>query len=1105
MSLQIRTYVNGNQEFIDLYGNENIDIEISFAEIQDITKKNSAFTKEFKVPGTKNNNNIFNYFYDINAVALSWNPKKKFEADLLYDGYELYNGYVRMNAVTINKLETIYSVTFYSAVGDLASNIGDKGLCELDTSSLNHSLYNYQTAETIFFDPSLQDFNAVDPNSNYYSLYYNPVSAGDVQYTLGQRGYDYTGTTFGTIRDIDTFQSPLLDFSGATGFFDNRATPVIPPYLIPSIRTKKLYELIVNQAGYQIDSDFFETDYFKRYYLPLSFNTDSVFMAQSKDWYLNAINTSGTTNIGGYNTFQVYDNNFEILSNRQVFKSRDIIEDNLGFNPIDVNDYPPTPETGPLGLSSIQQYLYAIPQPYSTVQKLQINIDWTFTGSTGGLLTQGGSIFVDTVLGYFSGSNLIDSYTYSTSTIDVDDFTTSGTLIISGDTFAAFPFNQTIFVMVSFTQDLPEFNVNRVQVQSIDLKQQLPFTIELYKEMSCESKQIEFLQNINRTFNLVIVEHPVKPNTLIIEPIVNYIGKGRLLDWTDKVDYDSPQTLRPTTSLINGSIFLANKQDKDFVNVQYNTKSNKIFGQNIIDLGIDYKNATTNLVQTLGQNTDYYLNASGDTNFALPCYFISKENNVNGRTVFEYRPFRSLPRQVFKSVPLLSGNTGQRGYFQRFAGTSYDPLFGGGYNPQGMYLVNSVQNINRLTTYPFLISGFSHYTIYDASNRFTDEELIYPEADTMYDRYYRDYIDDLTSEENKIYTCKMQLNPWEVSQLYFDETILIKNAKFRINKISNLSLTDDNALADVELIKLTLDYTPTPTLFYDFVNCNDPCDIIHSNTDINYLLWAFGTSTIQTTGTTTGKIVGICPTYTGNSTPVVKYKVIQTQYNPDYNYQHVFFPAGAVFSVPLVNTFSNYVMYDSCSATTPSAKLDIVSSITGTTSSSCLTVDIVNTGTSRNTFFFTNCSGSTSSWTLDPSQTISVCGLWGTFTTTGFTYCPDFTNAVCIETPLPTPTPTVTPGLSPTPTPTVTPTNTLTSSLTPTPSTTPLFECRAGITINVTTAGWIKFVDCDGIVQYQFKSVGNHTLICLQVGSIQPGIPFAQLAVFTITSGGVPC
>jgi hypothetical protein len=117
--LQIRAYVNGKQEFIELYDNENITMSVSFAEIQDITKKNSAFTKEFKVPGSKNNNYIFNYFFDINTVALDWNPKKKFEADLLYDGYELYNGYVRLNSVTIDKIEKIYVYNARQARGNI--------------------------------------------------------------------------------------------------------------------------------------------------------------------------------------------------------------------------------------------------------------------------------------------------------------------------------------------------------------------------------------------------------------------------------------------------------------------------------------------------------------------------------------------------------------------------------------------------------------------------------------------------------------------------------------------------------------------------------------------------------------------------------------------------------------------------------------------------------------------------------------------------------------------------------------------------------------------------------------------------------------------------
>jgi len=1109
--LQIRTYVNGNQEFIDLYSNENISMEVSFAEIQDISKKNSAFTKEFKVPGSKNNNFIFNYFFDINTIALDWNPKRKFDADLLYDGYELYNGYVRMNSVSINKTEKIYSITFYSAVGDLASNIGDKGLCDVDTSSLNHSLYEYNTSETLSWDPSLQDMGAT--STSFSNIYLNPISQGDVQYILGQRGYDYTGNTFGTILDINTTQTPILDFSGITGFFDNVNTPVIPPYLIPSIRTRKLYELIVNQAGYQIESEFFDTDYFGRYYIPLSFNTDSVYMAQSKDYRLETLNSLGTT--GGSANFLVGDVFGSTYSSRPVFKVGNIVEDNLEFNPIDVNNYPYSPSsvTGPFGLSSMVDYVIAVPLSYATVPILEVIVEWEYNGSSSGGGDFVGDINLDVFVAAFGSPIQVDISNASSSSIVSFNGPDSGTLVFSSFLPATFVYNQTIFAMVSLTNQLPDLIIKSVSVKNVGNLRTLPFTIELNKEMSCEYKQVEFLQNINKDFNLVVVEHPIKPKTLIIEPIVNYIGKGKVLDWSEKVDYNSLQTLSPTTSIINGSIFLSNKQDKDFINTQYNTKSNKIFGENTIDLGIDYKNATTNLVQTLGQNTDYYLNTSGSTSVALPCYFISKENNKDGTAIFEYRPFRSLPRQVFKSIPLLSGNTGQRGFVLRYRDTTFDPSISGGFNPVGLRYINSIPNVNRLTTYPYLISGFSHYTTYDASNKFTEDELVYPEADTQYDRYYRDYIEDLISEENKIYNCKMYLQPWEVAGLYYNETIIIKNAKFRINKISNLSLTEAG-LSDVELVKLTKDYTPIKTLYYDFVSCDDGCDIIHSSTDINYLLWAFGAPRIPTTGTTEGKVVLIAQDYSGFTETVQfkKYKVLQTEYNPNYTYERVFFAQGGYY-----DNFglSNYVMYDTCSGDTQSATLNIVNTLTGTTDCNCMTVNITNNNNSRSTFTFTSCDDVFSSWTLDPAELITVCGCYGSFVGEGFEFCPVLSDVICDETPLPTPTPTVTPGLSPSPTitptttPSLTPSQTETIPITPTPSATRTILCSRLIEINITDSGWIKYTTCNNQSQeYVYVYTQQSPLVidaCIIDGTLLPGVPFADIASFTITNPGISC
>ena len=1075
MGLQIRTYVDGNQEFIELYGNEDIDMEVSFAEIQDITKKNSAFTKEFKIPGSKNNNYIFNYFFDLNQSFTDWNPKKKFEADLMYDGYELYNGYVRLNSVSINKIEKIYSITFYSAVGDLVANIGDLALCNVDTSSLNHTLYDGNTASGLFFDPSLHNpysYNSLNPS---IPAQINPINTGKVQYVLGQRGYDYTGSTFRDIRDINTAQTPLLDFSGTPGFFDFSGSPLISSYLIPSIRTRTLYELIVNQAGYFIESSFFDTDYFGRYYIPLSFNTEQPFMAQAAPYEYKWVNTSGETNsyprtVENFTAFTTFNVNW--------FKTREIVQENFGFNPLSYSAYSATTLT-----ANELTYMFALPQTNGAPYSWQATIEVEATAPFG--------VFP---FAYTGGTFQLWKYRQNTTPLLADlvksvnyfvltNFTGSkNTFFMTGTTEARGQINGTDLYFLTYTKNGIPFKVNGATFEITKSPIVLPYTIELFKEMSCDQKQIDFIQNINKTFNLVVVEHPTKTKTLIIEPMIDYIGKGELLDWTDKVDYDATQNIYPTTNLINGTIFAANKQDKDFINTEYQKRSNKIFGQNQFDLNIDYKNNTTNLTQTLGQNTDYYLNATGTTNVALPCYFISKEQNNNGISTFEYRPFRSIPRQTFHSVSIPTGNTKSNPFFYRYEGTNIP------FSVFGLIAMGTFPNYNRLTTYPSAIDNFSHYTIYDSSNTFTSDELIYPTVENQYDRYYKEYIDDLTDDDNKIYQVSMYLTPWEVAGLYFNETIMIKNTKFRINKISGLSLLTPG-MANVELVKLTRDYTPSPILFYDLVSCSDPCNVIHTHTDIMYPIWAFE-----------GQYVDLI---VGDGTVVERYKVIRTEYNENNTYTIPY------FFVYQTQTFDYYIYwdyatYDNCSDALPNFTLRVIDETTTPYTGDCVSMIITNTGETSNTFQFKYCDGVNGSWTLDPSSAITLCGLYSSFQTTGFSYCVSSFTPCVSWTPLPTPTPSLTPGLSPTPTKTPGLSPSATRTPTPTPS---LNNCRELTELNITNTGWIKYTLCNGTQEYKYiGSTGTYTIVpCIQQGSVLPGFPFADLAVFTITFNGSPC
>ena len=1001
MGLQLRTYVNGKQEYIELYGDDDVTIQVSFAEIQDITKKNSAYTKEFKVPGSKNNNYIFNYFFDINAVALDWNPKRKFEADLIYNGYELYNGYVRMNSVGINQTEKIYSVTFYSAIGDLAANIGDKGLCLTDTTSLNHSLYNETITSQIFADPSLHPIDVIleqpqpyiDFLDTYDAGWNNPVSRGEVKYILGQRGYDYTGTTFGTILDIDTVATPILEFSGVSGFFDYYKNPVTPNYLIPSVRATKLYELIVNQAGYNIESEFFDGDYMNRYYMPLSLNADNPYMVESKEYIYGFDNLSGLTSGGSRSAIVL--TGFG-TSNVSLFKTRPIVRENMGFNPIDLNEFPLSESE----ISGYTEYMFSLPYPIGQSYTAKIDIkgqtnitynignnipigyvnlyQWVNTLSGGTVLN---GILKKSIL-VFCNSNVI-STSFITSTFDLST------------TFAT-ESGQSLFFM-AFEPTIPSnfsgMTVSAVNFDIVTSPVVVPLTIELNKEMPCDYKQIQYIQDVNKMFNLVVVEHPTKPNTLIIEPMVNYIGKGDILDWTSKVDFNSLQTLTPTTSIINGSVFLANKQDKDFINSEYNNKTNKIFGERTVDLSIDFKNDFINITPQLGQNTDYYLDTVGEYEIALPCYFVSKENIKNGISSFEYRAFRSLPRLAFASVPIPTGNTLSNPIFYRYNGTSTP------FTPLGLSALGTLPNINRLTTYPFAVSGFSHYTIYNQDNQFLEGELIYPEVDSQYDRYYRDYIEDLTSEENKIYSCKMYLTPWEVSQLYFNETIFVKNAKFRINKISNLSLMDAS-MCDVELVKLTRDYEMTPVLFYDLISCDDNCNVIHTHTDLNYLWFAFE-----------GKYVDIVTEFYPERV-VTRFKVVRAEYNPDVVYEKVYFDTDRTIGGVNPNDYYvnwDYAIFDDCNESIQNYKLDVYNDFTGSTACECNTVSVTNTGTTRQSFTYVDCSGVTSSYSVASGSTITVCGCYKTFRGSSFIFCPQIEVEGCNVTPLPTPTPTPVP------------------------------------------------------------------------------------------------
>lgn len=930
MGLQIRCYVEGNQEFIELYGNEDIDMEVSFAEIQDITKKNSAFTKEFKVPGSKNNNYIFNYFFDINSVYLNWNPTKKFEADLIYDGYEIYNGYIRLNSVSINKIEKEYSITFYNGVGDVAANIGDKFLRQLDLSSLNHPFssevylqsqmdynlfpltgttnYSYQNGKTMWglFNIGYNYVDSLSAITNYYfgtsstnvsissglkTIVTNtplPFIIGDtIRYLDTSTGHfiqgivsGITGTSITFLPNLglgtgninsgqisrqlvngeqipDPTTSPIIDFqrNGVPNYISFSGTPARNFYFKPSIQVKELYTQIFNQADYLIESDFFQTNYFERFYLPLKFLDETIY---TKGADVLCFNYSQRPSNETYWPLALSSNS--IVQSAVTCVSSAITYDLTGFT---------------------------IPSSYSSdTSNYTVNVNFIYNAPQDPTCTNPFSFDVLFGTNISSAQIVYQLVNFCNDLGPSSDYSAGFSFTLTG-----FNINQGLFITGSNIPNIYNFTFELISppviVGTFDYSREFPDN---------DYKQIDFITSINKLFNLVVIAHPTKPNTLIVEPIIDYIGKGEILDWTDKIDWDSTINLTPTNNVLNGTIDFTFRLDKDYGNQQFNIASNRIFGSYKKLLDQDYKDSTTTISPSLGSPTDIGLN--NNTNPALTSANMAaiKNEQKNGQTVQKYNPYRILPRLVFRGpvmpnenwgLPIVSGDTTQ----QWWAETTP---------------ISYWQEISRFTTYPFAYSAFSHYINWNAEDTTDNIQSLFPTMEDMYDVYYFDYLDDILSTENKILNAKIYLTPWEVSNLRFNEKIVIRNAYYRINKISKISLLEPG-MCDIQLIKITKDYTSHAVKYYDLINCNTGGTDYHTTSDLNYNLYAY-----------IGNYVNI---YTGSTTAYTSigcFQVVEGTPNPNYDYEHIFIGSG--YTNSSVNVYSDC----GCSAKTA---FDIVTQV----------------------------------------------------------------------------------------------------------------------------------------------------------------------------------
>ena len=212
---KVQVYIEGQR--LELFNDEQIQINLSVQNVQDLAKIFSDFSQSFTVPASEHNNGIFQHFYE-NAIDGTIDHQIRRTANIEIDLIPFRTGKIQIEKSNLKKgrVES-YTITFFGDMVSLKDLFGEDKLDVLDMSAYTH---NYTGAEIK---------TRITSNADY-----------DLRYPLisSSRYWVYGG---GGQQDIS-----------------QSAHHIHHTELTPAIKVQKIFEAIENRYGITWDSLFFQ-------------------------------------------------------------------------------------------------------------------------------------------------------------------------------------------------------------------------------------------------------------------------------------------------------------------------------------------------------------------------------------------------------------------------------------------------------------------------------------------------------------------------------------------------------------------------------------------------------------------------------------------------------------------------------------------------------------------------------------------------------------------------------------------------------------------------------------------------------------------------------
>jgi hypothetical protein len=708
---------NGAAVVVDLYENESISYSSNFNSVSEFTTR-GAFSREFRIPATKANVDFFGQQYNVNLLnddTTQINVLRKIEATLSVDTLPIAEGHIQFKqAITQQGKMHEFVIAFFGETVDLARSIGDKLLKELDYTDLAH-------------ENSYANVNLINDGS----LFDNAIC-----YTLTDKGQNWSEDTTVTSRRVFSSVNPI--YTGE---------------LTLAVQAKWLMDKIISEAGFTWSGDTIAAE-LEQMYEPYITNPLTIGNIAAEESKFSAEYTADQT----FTLDQIANTS---LYRKQLTGWVETFDPSSSFAS---NVY-----TAQINFDiTFNADLYIqLPVNTSDVSTYDINLVRIRAGVETVFPMYFGQGLTNVTYGFDQATGFYD--VFSTDLIHAVCNTTVSTLV--GDEFRLYIYGHTGSQLTLDVNNDSNFKISNVtgelQAQPINISSNAP-----------EQKQVDFLRDILKMFNAVLVPDANMPNAVEIIPMVEYLGTGDDYDWTQKLDLSKDIVLTPAADIRKRLLKWSYKEQGDVFNAKYKTAGQRVYGElRLTDAGNDFSTSDYTVELTFGASP---CDLIPNTNYVIPKYFNETgEFMAPGPRILYKRPFeQSAVVMVYDEV-------------------AEDASF---------------------TVIPLL----SHYskiptTISTNDLNFGQEIPPHPiEAmplHTLFDRYWRQYISELYDSEQKIMEAYFKLSVTDVFGLKFNDKIWIKDSFWRVIELTDYIVADEQ-VTKCKLIRLLdigalCQYTPS--------------------------------------------------------------------------------------------------------------------------------------------------------------------------------------------------------------------------------------------------------------------------------------------------------